>query len=547
MNDFLIYLMQSAFCLAALYLIYWLFLRKDTFFRANRFYLISSLFLSFTLPLFKVPVFYSDPEVTYVVILETVNITAENISSGIMNNWTIYQTLLIIYLTGVVLFLIRFIFQLFQLFWIINKYGVVEENGLKIVKLEKNFSSFSYFNYVFLSESITSDKNRNEIIKHEMAHIQQHHSLDLIILELFIVFQWFNPVIWLYKFSLKGIHEFLADDKLLSSGTNKLFYQTLLLNQLVGIQINDLTNNFNQSLIKQRFIMMTKIKSKGKAKWKYLLPVPITVLLIAFFAVNLNQNTFASEVKEEGKVPETTNSQKDLANQKENTDGAIFVVVEDMPKFPGGEPALYRFLVDNVKYPKEAREKGIQGRVFITFIVEKDGSLTNFKVVRGIGHGCDEEAIRVAKMMPNWEPGKQRGKEVRVQFNLPIKFVLNANAKIVDDTKKVVFVKGDTEEGSENLLEYPGGKEEVRKFIAENIKYPEDARKEKLEGTVFVTIVVREDGSVDNPRIKNGDGISASLDEEAIRVVKLMKFKPYKQNGKPAIAVMTLPIKFSLN
>ena len=204
-------------------------------------------------------------------------------------------------------------------------------------------------------------------------------------------------------------------------------------------------------------------------------------------------------------------------------------------------------MVDNVKYPKEAREKGIQGRVFITFIVEKDGSLTNFKVVRGIGHGCDEEAIRVAKMMPNWEPGKQRGKEVRVQFNLPIKFVLNANAKIVDDTKKVVFVKGDTEEGSENLLEYPGGKEEVRKFIAENIKYPEDARKEKLEGTVFVTIVVREDGSVDNPRIKNGDGISASLDEEAIRVVKLMKFKPYKQNGKPAIAVMTLPIKFSLN
>ncbi len=547
MNDFLIYLMQSAFCLAALYLIYWLFLRKDTFFRANRFYLISSLFLSFTLPLFKVPVFYSDPEVTYVVILETVNITAENISSGIMNNWTIYQTLLIIYLTGVVLFLIRFIFQLFQLFWIINKYGVAEENGLKIVKLEKNFSSFSYFNYVFLSESITSDKNRNEIIKHEMAHIQQRHSLDLIILELFIVFQWFNPVIWLYKFSLKGIHEFLADDKLLSSGTNKLFYQTLLLNQLVGIQINDLTNNFNQSLIKQRFIMMTKIKSKGKAKWKYILPVPVTVLLIAFFAVNLNQNTFASETKEEVKATETTTPKEDLANQKEDSNESIFIVVEDMPKFPGGEQALGRFLRDNIKYPEEARKKDIQGRVYLTFIVEKDGSLTNFKVVRGIGHGCDEEAIRVAKMMPKWEPGKQRGKEVRVQFHLPVRFVLNTNAKVADDTKKVVFVKGGTEEGLENLLEYPGGKEEVRRFIAENIKYPEDARKEKLEGTVFVTIVVREDGSVDNPRIKNGDGISASLDEEAIRVVKLMKFKPYKQNGKPAIAVMTLPIKFSLN
>ncbi len=538
MNDFLIYLMQSAFCLAALYLIYWLFLRKDTFFRANRFYLISSLFLSFTLPLFKVPVFYSDPEVTYVVILETVNVTAENISSGIMNNWTIYQTLLIIYLTGVVLFLIRFIFQLFQLFWIINKYGVAEENGLKIVKLEKNFSSFSYFNYVFLSESITSDENRNEIIKHEMAHIQQHHSLDLIILELFIVFQWFNPVIWLYKFSLKGIHEFLADDKLLSSGTNKLFYQTLLLNQLVGIQINDLTNNFNQSLIKQRFIMMTKIKSKGKAKWKYILPVPVTVLLIAFFAVNLNQNTFASEVKEEGKVPETTNSQKDLANQKENTDGAIFVVVEDMPKFPGGEQALRQFLKDNMTYPEEARKKGIQGRVFITFIVEKDGSLTNFKVIRGIGHGCDEEAIRVVKMMPKWKPGKQRGKEVRVQFNLPIVFALNKNAEITNEKEIVRYVKVDVQP------EYPGGKEALFKFIAENIKYPEDARKEKLEGKVIIAFTVLKDGSVGNLKITKGMGYS--LDEEAMRVIRLLKFKPGKLDGEAVNVVMSLPIEFKL-
>lgn len=112
-------------------------------------------------------------------------------------------------------------------------------------------------------------------------------------------------------------------------------------------------------------------------------------------------------------------------DEEESADEAqIFMVVESMPEYPGGEAALYQYLADNIKYPQMAKESGIQGRVFVTFVVEKDGRVTDVRVLRGIGGGCDEEAIRVVKNMPKWTPGKQRGKAVRVQYNLPVKFTL---------------------------------------------------------------------------------------------------------------------------
>ncbi len=102
----------------------------------------------------------------------------------------------------------------------------------------------------------------------------------------------------------------------------------------------------------------------------------------------------------------------------------IFTVVESMPEFPGGMQELYTFLGNNIKYPVMAKESGIQGKVYVTFVVEVDGSITDVRVLRGIGGGCDEEAIRVVQSMPKWTPGKQRGKPVRVQYNLPVRFTL---------------------------------------------------------------------------------------------------------------------------
>ena len=114
-----------------------------------------------------------------------------------------------------------------------------------------------------------------------------------------------------------------------------------------------------------------------------------------------------------------------IEEEEEEEEAQIFTVVEAMPGFPGGEAARIKYLNENIKYPQMARESGIQGRVFVTFVVEKDGSVTDVRVLRGIGGGCDEEAVRVIKNMPRWNPGKQRGKPVRVQFNMPILFKLN--------------------------------------------------------------------------------------------------------------------------
>ena len=130
--------------------------------------------------------------------------------------------------------------------------------------------------------------------------------------------------------------------------------------------------------------------------------------------VEANENTEVQEYVAPVKVEEEESAEE----------MQIFMVVESMPEYPGGEAALYKYLAENIKYPQMAKESGIQGRVFVTFVVERDGRVTDVRVLRGIGGGCDEEAIRVVENMPKWTPGKQRGKSVRVQYNLPVKFTL---------------------------------------------------------------------------------------------------------------------------
>ena len=132
--------------------------------------------------------------------------------------------------------------------------------------------------------------------------------------------------------------------------------------------------------------------------------------------IEINAEVEQNEVIEEYVAPEVVD--------EEVVEQEIFKIVEEMPSFPGGEAKLMEYVSKNIKYPQIARETGIQGRVFVNFVVEPDGSVSNVTVLRGIGGGCDEEAMRVVKNMPKWKPGKQRGKAVRVQYMLPVNFRL---------------------------------------------------------------------------------------------------------------------------
>lgn len=180
--------------------------------------------------------------------------------------------------------------------------------------------------------------------------------------------------------------------------------------------------------------MMTKTNS-GKLALARLIAAFGAAMLIGW--PTLSSFSFAQEQKPERKIPEINKESFRMDtiigdNGKEylmmrsilDEEGEIFVVVEEPPVFPGGDDARVKFIAENIKYPEEARKTGIQGTVFITFIVEADGRVTNVKILKGIGGGCDEEALRVVQSMPDWSPGKQSGKNVRVQFNMPIKFAL---------------------------------------------------------------------------------------------------------------------------
>ena len=150
-------------------------------------------------------------------------------------------------------------------------------------------------------------------------------------------------------------------------------------------------------------------------------PQQTTVIEIVEDDVEVDDIEIDAETDDDEEIEEQVIEEEEAEDEKEDE---IFVFVEDQPGYPGGDKARIKYLQDNIKFPVMAIESGIQGTVYVTFVVEKDGRITSVKVLRGIGGGCDEEAVRVIKKMPRWKPGKQRGRSVRVQFNMPVRFVL---------------------------------------------------------------------------------------------------------------------------
>lgn len=340
--------------------------------------------------------------------------------------------------------------------------------------------------------------------------------------------------------------------------------------------------------------MMNKKRTKEIGRTKYLLFLPLAALLLIISnieAVARTTKNFAREViqtveksteqvtKATGQIPEQatveevtipkeipadidiTDKDPSAIMQKVNTgdDDDIFDVVEEMPVFPGGQTGLMEFIAKNLRYPVKAQKEGIQGRVIARFIVEKDGSVSNLAVARrSASSELDAEAIRVLSTMPKWTPGKQRGKEVRVKYTVPIAFKLSGpEVEEIKDSKlmEVVVVgyapKDDVItpevvlESAEIMPKYPGGASGLMSYLARNIKYPFDAQQSKTQGRVVIQMIVNKDGHVINPKVIQS--VSPSLDAEAIRVVMGMpRWEPGKNDGQTVAVQYTLPITFKL-
>ena len=333
MLKFVIYLIESGLCLSLLFVLYLLFFRKETYFTFNRYYLVGIIFLSLIIPLVHVNLrvkSHQSLETTFVEIgkfrnyyerlivlsdpdfstyyenglpravfegewdalghsdVETINQTELSQSTNIperetSKRWSILQWILVIYATGVTFFFFRFLILLTRLSWLLFKHPVIERFGIKIVLMPQEVPPFSFFRYVFLHEKVIDLPEFEQILAHERVHIYQNHSTDLLIAQALVIFQWFNPLVWLVQKAIKINHEFIADNKVVNSGIELFDYQTLLLSQLISIRSVELVNNFNLISIKKRITMMTKIKSGFQAKLKALVAIPATIILLFVF------------------------------------------------------------------------------------------------------------------------------------------------------------------------------------------------------------------------------------------------------------------------
>ena len=590
MDNIVEYLIKSGIALSVFYLFYWLLMRKSTHFGLNRLTLAASIIASFLLPLIKINL---SPEVIATAIpVVSIDLTqVVNIVSKPEPAWGIREIVLLIYFSGFVITLFRLIYQSFYIHVIAKMSRTITKGKHTIVLVEKEITPFAYFSKIFIPASKMEETSFESILAHEKSHLSQYHFLDLFLIEIVTIVQWFNPIVWLYERSMKEVHEYMADDEVLKKGVSKGNYQALLVNQALGGPVFTISHQFNQSLILKRIVMMTKMKSPKLAKAKALLFIPLTACLLMAFSnpeplvkpvvekveslkqhINdgkllpdmTSQNSSALvkgsitikgkvidgstskpiegvhiivmkttigtttdakgdfEIKADGDlitlvfsyvgytttvqeftsssttdiklyksaiiidevtvsgngekqnleikpdpyvlidgVPSESSAYKDLdpntiesvnvlknasatelygekgkngviliITKKGSASGvknpevkkgdvsAVYTVVEDMPTFPGGQAKLTKFLSDNLKRPTEA----VEGTVYASFIVNEDGSITEAKILRGIGKSYDEEVIRVINLMPKWIPGKQNGKAVATLFNIPVKF-----------------------------------------------------------------------------------------------------------------------------
>ena len=429
MNGMISYLVQSAICLLVIFPVYWFLLRRDTFYRRNRFYLLAMVLFSLLFPLFPVPGPLSGPvSSSFVIVLNPILITSSQVKQTISEHIKWIEILSVIYLTVAVILFLRFAFRLIQLYLIIHRFGIRESNSQKVVFTDRGYSPFSFFNLVFINDKAIPPNRLETILDHEKIHINQLHTLDLILFELANIVQWFNPVIWLAGREMKILHEYLADEGVLQTGISSSKYQQMILEETIGVPLNGLTHNFNISILKKRILMMTKSKTSKLSKGKLVFVAPALLILWLIFSTS----SFSSVLKEKSGVnqPDTTIKQKptqaypydDSPIMIDNR--LVYKRCDVYPDYPGGDDARIKFLQNTIKYPEDAMKSGVQGKVFVAFIIEKDGTLTNAKILRSIGHGCDEECLRVINMMPKWTPGQVKGENVATEFFLPINFSL---------------------------------------------------------------------------------------------------------------------------
>ena len=476
MGVFFIYILKSSVCLVLFYLFFRLLLSKETFHRFNRMALLGVLFFSLLIPCIEVTTRHQVEVQQAVLSIEQLllmaeleatpaNVGAVQETSAI--SWV--QIVLLVYLAGILFLACRNIYSLICLFRLIHS-GKHEklEKGVTLVVHNQEIAPFSWMKYIVISRK-DLEENGREILIHEMAHIHHRHSVDLLVADICIFFQWFNPGAWLLKQELQNVHEYEADETVINEGVNAKEYQLLLIKKAVGTRLYSMANSFNHSKLKKRITMMLKEKSSPWARLKYLYVLPVAAIAVTAFArpevsdkvekissVKVNDLAAIVETKVAESAGDTTKP-ADVkyvpAEVRKRLKGTlVFEVAEEMPEFPGGGMSAFMdYIKTNMRYPASAKENGTQGRVTVQFVVDEDGSIKDSKVLRSVDKDMDAEALRLINTMPKGKPGRQKGQPVAVKFTVPVMFRLDDDKLEKTSSANGITVEGYAGNGKEPL------------------------------------------------------------------------------------------------
>ena len=476
MNELHLYTIKSAFVLGILYVPYTLLLRKEDFFRFNRLTLLGILALSIGLPLCNIHALSADNQpVVHAAQLQMIEIgipimqmADETDGPSHTSSPTWFQVASLIFLLGMMTVLCLRLIQMGKMGSEIRKGSLWHsvEDGVDIHCHAGAVAPYSWLHHIVISLE-DYEKNGHEIILHEKGHIHNLHSFDILLLTLVEMLQWWNPLVYMLGMSLRDVHEYEADDYVLHQGVSLRDYQNLLIRKAVGASSYTFANNFNHSLTKKRITMMCKKKSNPWMRSKALYAVPMVAIALSAFATPAFVNPIEKDMESggtssltEGKVTNNfpigqTDQQKKKGTAKMKGD-KVLDTCDKLPEFEGGQEQLMKLLQANVRYPETAQSMGVQGRIVVEFIVEKDGSVSDVKVckkditpslesatvityadeedkpkpteeeLRKATKALEEETIRVARLTSGkWTPGEQDGQKVRVKFSLPLTFRLN--------------------------------------------------------------------------------------------------------------------------
>ena len=551
------YLLLVNFYLVLFFGFYALLLRRETFFQLNRVYLIAACLLSFAIPLIQ-----SD-WVKNLFITQQVQNTINN--SPVINNPIIVYSFIPvqnsltlgeifngIYISVTLFLVLRLLWQL-----VILK---------KAIEKPSPSAAYSFFKKISLGEN--QDKS-GIIAKHEQVHAREWHSADVMIIETVMIINWFNPVVYLYRFAIKYIHEFIADRHVVQRGTDKANYALLLLSQTFNVPTHTLVNPFyNHTLLKQRIRMLQKNKSHRIALAKYGLSAPLFMLMLVFSSATINNSRAVNAINKKtekvfstpaenavagitahAEIPDqeavaidqyVDNYNKKINELKMDSTASVgskgFTAIENKPEFPG---SFTDFVTENTKYPDAMREANVHGTVHVEFIIEKDGSISHIKAVDGPGYGSEQEAERVMALSPKWKPAYQNGKPVKLGFTVPISFSDSQNAPAGEADANKLFSTAEIPPA------FPGGSDKFSEFLHENIRYPDAMSKANVTGKANVQFVVEKDGSLSGIQVTHDAGFGSG--QEAVRVLTSSpKWIPGSQKGKPVRVTYGIAVNFTL-